>query len=118
MRGRRRSAESLDGQWGSDGRVRRAYCNLGQRMETLAESDGDAYLPNPEPLAPVDYILICMEPSLGRWAQSVEEARERVASGFRNFLAGVEPMLLHYSVRRFLCEGSDTISLTFLRVQC
>ena len=91
---------------------RRAYRELGQRMEELAESDGDAYLPNPEPLAPVDYILICMEPSLGRWAQSAQDARERVAAGFRNFLAGVEPMLLHYSVRRFLCEKGQRYHIT------
>ena len=75
-------------------------------MKSLAESDSDVYLPNPEPTARVDYILICMEPSLGHWARSAEEARAKVASGFRNFLSGIEPMLLHFSVRRFLREKS------------
>src|SRR5664279_4481759 len=65
---------------------------LERLMKTRAESDGDVYLPNPEPTARVDYILIAMEPSLGHWARSAEEARARVASGFRNFLAGIEPM--------------------------
>ena len=91
---------------------RKAYRDLDRRMKALAESDGDVYLPNPEPAAPVDYILICMEPSLGGWARSVEEARARVASGFRNFLAGVEPMLLHFSARRFLCENGQTYHIT------
>ncbi len=45
--------------------IRRAYRDLERRLKTLAESDGDVYLPNPEPTARVDYILICMEPSLG-----------------------------------------------------
>jgi hypothetical protein len=81
-------------------------------MNALAESDGDVYLPNPEPTARVDDILICMEPSLGHWARSREEARAKVASGFRNFLAGIEPMLLHFSVRRFLCEKGQRYHIT------
>jgi hypothetical protein len=92
--------------------IRRAYLDLDRRMKTLAESDGDVYLPNPEPTARVDYILICMEPSLGGWARSKEEARARVASGFRNFLVGIEPMLLHFSVRRFLCEKGQRYYIT------
>ena len=76
---------------------RKAYINLGRRMKDLAESDGAVYLPNPEPSAPVDYILICMEPSLGHWAKG--DARKRVKAGFRNFLIDIEPMLLHFSVR-------------------
>ena len=74
-------------------------------MKALAEADGDVYLPNPKPGGPVDYVLICMEPSLAHWARSAKEARARVDAGFRNFLAGFEPMLLHFSVRRFLCEA-------------
>jgi hypothetical protein len=42
----------------------------------------------------------------------VEEARARVASGFRNFLAGIEPMLLHFSVRRFLLENGQHYHIT------
>ena len=76
----------------------------------MAESDGAVYLPNPEPRAPVDYILICMEPSLGHWAQG--DAQKRVESGFRNFLIDIEPMLLHYSVRRFLCENGQRYYIT------
>jgi hypothetical protein len=92
--------------------IRRSYRDLERRMKTLAESDGDVYLPNPEPTVRVDYILICMEPSLGHWARSAEDARARVASGFRNFLVGIEPMLLHFSVRRFLCEKGQQYHIT------
>jgi hypothetical protein len=53
-----------------------------------------------------------MEPSLGHWARSAEEARAKVASGFRNFLSGIEPMLLHFSVRRFLCENGQQYHIT------
>src|SRR3990172_6670744 len=53
-----------------------------------------------------------MEKSVGDWARSVEEARVRVASGFRNFLAGIEPMLLHFSVRRFLCDNGQRYHIT------
>ncbi len=77
------------------------------------------YLPNPEPSSKVDYIFICMEPSFGRWAKSVEDGRSKVASGFRNFLAGVEPMLLHFSARRFLCDNDDRHFITdFSQGQC
>jgi hypothetical protein len=48
-----------------EGELGRAYCNLERRMKALAESEGDVYLPNPKPAGLVDYILICMEPSLG-----------------------------------------------------
>jgi len=90
----------------------RAYRDLERRMKTLAESEGDVYLPNPEPRARVNFILICMEPSLGHWARSAEEARAKVASGFRNFLTDIEPMLLHFSARRFLCENGQRYHIT------
>jgi hypothetical protein len=95
-----------------DHEIRRSYLDLERRMKGLAEGDGDVYLPNPEPTARVDYILVGMEPILGHWARSAEEARARVASGFRNFLTDIEPMLLHFSVRRFLCEKDQPYHIT------
>ena len=62
-------------------KIRRAYRDLERRME----SEDEVYLPNPEPTARVDYILICMEPSLEQWARSAAEARARVDSGFKEF---------------------------------
>jgi hypothetical protein len=92
--------------------IAHAYRDLERRMKARAEQDGDAYLPNPEPSSRVDYILVCMEPSLGHWAKSAQDARVRVAAGFRNFLVDIEPMLLHYSVRRFLCDIGQRYHIT------
>src|SRR5699024_7817782 len=74
--------------------------------------DGDVYLPNIEPVGPVQNILICMEPSLGRWASSGNEAINKVKSGFRNFLYSMEDFILHYCVRRFLCENNASYHVT------
>lgn len=90
----------------------RQYRDLERRMRKRAEDDGDVFLPNPEPTGPVDYVLICMEPSLGGWAKSPKEGEERVNAGFRNFLAGIEPMLLHFSVRKFLCKANQSYHVT------
>ena len=60
---------------GGGTRFKDAYQELERRMKVLAEADGDLYVPNPEPLGPVDYFLIAMEPSLGHWARSAAEAK-------------------------------------------
>lgn len=88
------------------------YRELESKMESLAQADGDIYLPNPEPNAPVQNILICMEPSLGRWANSADEAIQKVNSGFRNFLYSVEDFILHYCVRHFLCKTNISYHIT------
>lgn len=95
-----------------DPSFRAAYQELEARMKVLAERDGDIFLPNPEPEGRVDYLLICMEPSLGRWASSAEEARSRVESGFRNFLSSIEDFILHFCVRRYLCSPAERYHMT------
>ena len=89
-----------------------AYRELEQRMKALASADGDVFLPNPEPEAPVHYVLVCMEPSLGRWAHDPNAATSRVESGFRNFLPSDEVALLHFCVRRYLCRPGERYHLT------
>jgi hypothetical protein len=90
-----------------------AYRVLEQRMKAQAESDGHAYLPNPDPSAPVQYVLICEDPSLHGWAKNQEDARIKVAAGFRNFLAGsLEINILHFCVRQYLCGPADRYHLT------
>jgi hypothetical protein len=91
-----------------------AYRELEGRMKRLAEADGDIFLPNPEPGGPVQYVLICMEPSLGRWARSSDQARRRIEAGFRNFLFSIEDFILHYSIRRYLCRSAQRYHITDL----
>jgi hypothetical protein len=85
---------------------------LERQAQALAAQEGDAFLPNFRPGGPVDYVLICMEPSLGRWAKTPEVARERVAKGFRNFTWSIEDFILHTAVRRYLCGPGQTYHLT------
>src|SRR5712692_842590 len=89
-----------------------AYQELERRMKDLAEKDGDVYLPNPEPSGHVDYIFICMEPSLRGWAKDKVEAEQKIKNGFRNFLNGYDPMILHFSIRRFLCKSDQRYHIT------
>jgi hypothetical protein len=95
-----------------DGSFHDKYRELEERMKALAESEGDVFLPNTDPKGPVQYILICMEPSLGRWACSVDEARSKVEAGFRNFLFSVEDFILHFCVRRYLCKTEERYHIT------
>lgn len=91
------------------------YRELEERMKALAEADGDVFLPNPEPEGPVQYVLICMEPSLGRWAPSEDQARQarsKVESGFRNFLPSDEVSILHFCIRRYLCGPAERYHIT------
>jgi len=88
------------------------YRDLEARFKALAEADGDVYLPNVEPSGPVRYVFIALEPSLGRWASSPQEARARVEAGFRNFVADqvVDVVLLHHAIRYYL--GTESYHLT------
>jgi hypothetical protein len=100
---------------GIDGTFRAAYRELEERMRALAEDeDDDVFLPNLEPEGPVDYLLICMEPSLGRWARSSDEAKSKVKAGFRNFLPSDETAILHFSIRRYLCTPAQRYHITDL----
>jgi hypothetical protein len=69
---------------------RRRLRALESRFRALAERDRDVYLPNLMPTGPVDYVLIAMEPSLGRWARSPTDASVKIAAGFRNFMWSLE----------------------------
>jgi hypothetical protein len=93
---------------------RAAYRELEARMKTLAEADGDVFLPNPAPVGPVEYIFVCMEPSLGRWARSADEAKSKVEAGFRNFLSSIEDFILHFCIRQYLCAPTQRYHMTDL----
>lgn len=83
-------------------------------MKALAEANGEVFIPNPEPEGPVHYVLICMEPSLGWWAASKEEARSKVKAGFRNFLYSLEDFILHHCAQRYLCGPGKRYHVTDL----
>jgi len=93
-----------------DSEFRAAYLNLEARMRALAETDGDVFLPVPQPLGPVQYIFICMEPSLG--GGSPEKARAEIEAGGRNFVNSIEDFLFHLSIRRYLCKPSERYYVT------
>ena len=81
-------------------------------MRALADADGDVFLPNASPGKPADHIFICMEPSLGGWARSGDDAKRKVEAGFRNFHYSPEDFILHFSIRRYLCKPHETYHLT------
>jgi hypothetical protein len=83
-------------------------------MRALAESDGDVYLPVVEPEGLAPYVLIGMEPSLGWWARSADEARSKVERGFRNFLFSIEDFILHFCIQHYLCGPGERYHLTDL----
>ncbi len=90
------------------------YRKLEDRMRRLAELEGNIFLPNIEPKEAAKYVLICMEPSLGRWARSRKEAREKIEAGFRNFISSIGDFILHYCVRNYLCHSLEGYHITDL----
>lgn len=70
------------------------------------------YLPNIPPSKPVDFVLLAMEPSLGRWARSLEGAQEKIDSGFRNFAYSIEDFILHFCLRMYLCRDNESYHIT------
>ena len=83
-------------------------------MEARAEADGDVFLPNPTPERPVEYVLICMEPSPGPWARTPDEGKSRVKEGFRNLLSSLEDFILHLCARRFPYSAVERYHITDL----
>jgi hypothetical protein len=88
------------------------YKNLMLRMEEQASLDGAIFLPNLEPRDVVKNIFICMEPSSGRWAKSIEDGRREVGAGFRNFTSSIEDMILHFCVSKYLCKNKPSYHFT------
>jgi hypothetical protein len=87
------------------------YRVLEDQFREQADADGAVYLPNVEPLGPVSYVFVTMEPSLRGWARNTDDARAKVERGFRNFARDDGPLLLQHAIRRYL---SDSYHLTDL----
>ena len=94
-----------------------AYHNLERLFEAQVDRDKahaierivqgwGVYLPCVEPESLVNYVIVGMEPSFG-WAKTIEDARNKIQKGFRNFsLTG----------RELSGEESDTLSLFLLSI--
>lgn len=93
---------------------RSAYSAIESEMRSLAEVDGDIFLPNSVPLKQAEYVFVCMEPSLGKWARSIEDAKLKVYGGFQNFAFSIEDFILHFCIRKYLCSSSQSYHLTDL----
>jgi hypothetical protein len=57
------------------------YKALEPRMKERADADGDVFLPNPQPEGPVDYVLVCMEPSMGHGGDGLKHTGRVLKSG-------------------------------------
>jgi len=93
---------------------KKTFNDLELSMRDFAKRNGETYVPNIVPQGPVEYIFICMEPSLGEWAKNLDDAEQKLKDGFRNFLDGFNTMILHYSIRNFLCKNNQRYHITDL----
>ena len=69
-----------------------------------------SYVPNFAPRGPVDYVLIAMEPSTGVPGKEIKGLPKIP----RNFSWSVEDFILHYCVKKYLCQDGETYHLTDL----
>lgn len=98
----------------SNQNFKQAYSEMEVRMRNFANRNGEIYVPNIVPHGPVNYIFICMEPSLGEWAKNRDDAESKLKAGFRNFLDGFNTMILHYAIRNYLCNNNQEYHITDL----
>ena len=95
---------------------REAYKKLEENFRHQVEEDKklgieSIFLPNMVPKAPVDYVLIGMEPSLLGFARSLDDAEEKIDKGYRNF-CGV--WAIHFPVKNYLLLDGQTYYVTDL----
>lgn len=88
------------------------YQDLAIEMQKQAELEGAIFLPNMEPKKPANFIFICMEPSIGRWARTSEVGKRKVDAGFRNFTSSFEAIIFHFCVQQYLCKTNETYHFT------
>jgi len=93
-------------------RFTQAYRQLESCFKQQVESESSIYLPAISPPGCVDFVLIGMEPSLGHWARTKEEARAKIRLGFKDFAFSVGDFILHYCIRQYLCYDDSTYHIT------
>ena len=92
---------------------------LAREFEKDVNEEKSIYLPFSMPNGPVDFVLVGMEPSLGRWAstdpkKACEEARKKREQGFKNFAWSIDDFILHHCIRNYLCQDMEAYYLTDL----
>ena len=72
------------------------------------------YVSNFVSKGPVDFVLIAMEASLGGGQPHDPATCECIDSKSKNFAFSIEDFILHFCIRRYLCQGGKTYHLTDL----
>lgn len=88
------------------------YATLERAFRRQTDDEGSVYYPVVEPRGPVDYVAVCMEPSLKGGFKGADDARTKIALGYRNFVTSFEDFLLQYALREFLCAPGETYHIT------
>lgn len=96
-----------------------SYAELETEFLIRVREEGSEYLPLVSPKCPVDFVLVGMEPSLGRWASSNPEkapakAQKMREQGLKNFVWSMEDFILHFCIRHYLCMSGETYYITDL----
>ena len=96
------------------------YARLELKFLAKVKEENDAGYPHAHmlsnfvPRAKADFVLIGMEPSLGKGGEHDDSTCECIYKGWKNFAHSVRDYVLHFCVRRYLCRGSGTYHLTDL----
>ena len=93
------------------------YASLVCDFKAQVEKDNrrgikSVFIPNIRPQAPVDFVLIGAEPSLG--GKGYDAFSKMIEGGFKNFALSFEDFILHFCAREYLCKGGSTYYLTDL----
>ena len=82
------------------------------RQQVKKDGDDSIYLPTIHPTECVDFLFIGMEPSLGHWAKDLEEAREKIRLGFKDFSYSILDFILHFCINQYLCYDGSKYHIT------
>lgn len=70
------------------------------------------FVPNVEPVGPVDFVLVGEQPSRGQLPSNYQEAIKAINDGHRTNIGCWQCDPVHYSVDQFLCEKTGSYYLT------
>ncbi len=91
------------------------YAALEEKFRAQVEEDrvrhgvDSIYVSNPRPVGRVDFVLIAMEPSIGRRPNYLDSCTPP-----QGFSWQIPDFLLHYCIRNYLCKRGQTYHITDL----